>query len=231
MTVTEAPETTDQDASSTGFPVIPGNAGHPLDKGRLPYWLDRPCPPWCMMTVSHQDGELYDDRLHMSAGYEIELTLEEPHTVEAGGKVIASGPAHLSAGMWQHYRERDPHICLIVNDGEDVLLELAEAQEMARLLSGPPEGWAPVTLTMMDPDAVMPPGYGTAGEAAPVGAHHAAFPFTRPAVLAVRQVLDTVTVFTQVRRGEDQVPRYLAFTPAEAAELAAALASLLGDAR
>ena len=77
-----------------------------------------------------------------------------------------------------------------------------------------------MTLSMMDPDAAAHPGQVITR------------PFTRPSVLAVRQVLDTVTIFTQVRRpNDDQVPRYLAFTPAEAAELSAALTGLLESAR
>ena len=31
-------------------PAVPGNAGHSLDCAPLPYWLDRPCPPWCRST-------------------------------------------------------------------------------------------------------------------------------------------------------------------------------------
>jgi hypothetical protein len=226
MTVTEAPKTTDQDASSTGFPVIPGNAGHPLDKAPLPYWLDGPCPPWCLLTTPHGDFELYADRLHSSVSHYMELTLEPRKTI--GNEDF---PVSIGAALWMHYRESRPHVCLIIGESEEVLLELPEAAELARLLASPPEEWASLTLTMLDPDAVMPPGYGTAGEAAPGGAHHAAFPFTRLPLLAVRQVLNTVTVFTQVRHGDDQAPRYLAFTPGEAAELSAALTSLLGDAQ
>ena len=104
------------DAVTTG----PGNAaGHPLSEAPLPYWLSEPCPLWCVYGP-HQDREAYDDRLHASASHEIELSLEPPY---------GSDPAFLSADMWQHYRDRDPHIVLTVNDHEEVRLELAEARE------------------------------------------------------------------------------------------------------
>jgi hypothetical protein len=202
---------------------FPANAGHPLDEAPLPYWLSEPCPSWCALTSPHDDHEMYADRMHASAGHEIELSQEPPRK---------SDPSHLNAEMWQHYRDRDPHIVLTVNDHEEVLLELAEARKLARLLLAPAREWTSVTLTMMDPDAVLPDGGQGAGEPGPAhGVHFSAFPFTRSAVIAVSRVLDTVAVFTQIRQGDDQVPRYLALTPAEAGELAAALTALLEAAR
>jgi len=118
----------------------------------------------------------------------------------------------------------------MVSDREEVLLELAEARELARLLADPPHEWAALTLTMMNSDPVMPAGFH--GEGRPASkrvAHFAAFPFTRSPVAAVRRVLDSVTVFCPVQTDphRDQSPRYLALTPGEAAGLAAMVAKLV----
>jgi hypothetical protein len=106
------------------------NAGFPLADAPLPYWQDRPCPSWCMMTVPHRDHELFDDRLHMGASREIVMTLEAQPTDEFG----PGGPANLIVGLWQHYREYAPHITLIVNSRRDINFTLSEARELAAVL-------------------------------------------------------------------------------------------------
>jgi hypothetical protein len=58
-----------RDSEAEWRPTVPGNAGHPLAEAPLPYWLDRPCPAWCVLTTPHQDHDDYDDRLHHAASY------------------------------------------------------------------------------------------------------------------------------------------------------------------
>ena len=195
----------------------------------LPYWLSQPCPPWC--GGSHAGDDDRDVRLHYGEEFDVELTLE-PRAVVGEDDCAA----HVSAGMCQGYRESRPHIRLVASDGEgreeEIFLELAEAGELAGFLAEPPRAWAVLTPTMMDADPVRPAGYGTApGKPVPEHRHAAAFPFTRPPVIAVRQVLDTVTVFCPVFHRQEQVTRYLLLTPGEAADLAAAVTKLLDGAR
>jgi hypothetical protein len=179
-----------------------------------------PCPPWCDRADAHKEDEDLHDREHGSASFIIELTLERYRPGDAGGT------GHLDVGMYQGYRESAPYICLLISDHHEVNFELAEAAGVARLLAAPPEKWQAVTLTMMQSEAVMP-------STGPRGTEKhsslfASFPFTRSAVLTVREVLDTVMVFGPVQSSpdHDQSPRYLALTPAEARELAAALSEL-----
>jgi hypothetical protein len=197
-----------------------------VNVGRMtqPYWLDRPCPPWCQ--TGHRDDDDGMDRVHSSSrDPEIELTLEPRVKVES-----ETYPAHIGAVMSMHYREARPHINLCVSDREEILLELTEARELARLLADPPREWASLTLTMMDPDSVLPSGLGEGSK--PVSksmARVAAFPFTRSPIAAVRQVLDSVTIFCPVQTDpyRDQSLRYLVLSPGEAAELSAMIARLL----
>jgi hypothetical protein len=191
-----------------------------------PYWLRDPCPPWC--DTKHADGDCWEDRLHSAGDHDVNLTLEPRIAVDS-----ETFTAHIGTGLWMHYRDVRPHVCLSVNDRAEILLELDEAEEAARLLAAPPAKWEAVTLTMMEPDDVTPPGYGsTARSAQPGHVSPAAFPFTRPPLLAVRRVLDTVMVFCPVLpggvgSGRGQESRYLALTPGEATELAAAVTDLV----
>lgn len=206
--------------------VIPGNGGHPLADAPLPYWLREPCPPWCDMTTPHHDSELYDDRLHQGSSCYVTLTTE-PRTVIGQEEYDTS----VSAGLWQHYRDSRPHIALQIGCSEEIVLELDEAAELARLLAAPPGEWETLTLSMMDPDAVSPQGPG-GRRAAAERRHGLAFPFIRRPEAAVRLVLDTVTLFTLVRHaGGDQLPRYVDFTPAEATEFADAITAMVDGAR
>jgi hypothetical protein len=126
-------ETAPEDAAV--FPAIPGNAGHRIDEAPLPYWLDRPCPAWCLMTVPHEDHEMVDDRCHMSASFQFESPLEEPDVSRnADGSVVACHPARVGAGMWQHYREGDPYIALLHNDDKSFHLTVTEAASLAETL-------------------------------------------------------------------------------------------------
>lgn len=197
----------------------------PAPRETLPYWLSRPCPAWCRM--SHTENDSRDDRVHSSDCHSIELALE-PLT----GIGDETFPATLNAEMWMDYRDARPHICLTVNDREEILLELGEAEEAARLLAAPPGEWVSVVLTMMDPDHVMPPGCPETGPVPEPMSMFRVHPFCHRPVLAVRKALDSVMVFSPVQAPDrDQSPRYLAFTPAEAAELAAVITKLLDGAK
>jgi hypothetical protein len=225
MTITEQPPTEALEAAGTNrTPTVPGDVGHPPGTAQQPYWLDRPCPPWCQR--GHRDEDSGRDRAHSSGSApEIELTLEP--RVEVGGDLF---PAHIGAVMMMHYRDARPHACLSVSDREEVLLELPEARELAQLLADPPHEWASLTLTMMDSDPVMPAGFGVEGRPGPKSAaNFAAFPFTRSPVAAVRRVLDSVMVFCpfQTDPYREQMSRYLALTPGEAASLATMIAKLV----
>jgi hypothetical protein len=143
--------------------------------------------------------------------------------IKVGGQVIASGPADLNIGLWQGYRERDPYVTVTISESANVNFELAEAAEAARLLADPPRSgdWEQAVLSMMDADAVSLPRD---------SAHVRAFPFIRPPVFAVQQVLETVTVFCHAGRSGEQAPRYLSLTPSEATELAGYLTALVREA-
>jgi hypothetical protein len=229
VTIIEQPSVETLDTAGVGWtPAVPGTITHPAGEAALPYWLGRSCPPWCRR--GHRDDDDGIDRLHSSSrDPEIELTLEP--RAEIRGETF---PAHIGAAMVMHYRDARPHVYLIVNDHEEVLLELPEAQELARLLADPPNEWASLTLTMMDPDSVIPSGFREEDVPVPERvAHVAAFPFTRSPVAAVRQVLDIVTVFCPVQTDphRDQSLRYLTLRPEEATELATTIAKLLDSAQ
>jgi hypothetical protein len=193
-----------------------------------PYWLREPCPPWCQR--GHRDDHASgreDERLHSGDGVYMDLSKE------SGGDA-SGGVSFISAGIWQGYRDSRPHILLTLNDSEELYLELDEAEELARLLDDPAEEWASLLPTMMDTEIIAPAGFPGIGKPTPQPmAHFAAFPFTRKPVVAVRRVLDTVTVFAPVQAGQyhEQSPRYVALTPGEAAGLAAAIVKLPDGAR
>jgi hypothetical protein len=177
------------------------------------------------MTTPHQDSEMYEDRLHQAACYCVTLTTE-PRPVIGGEEY----DAYVSAALWQHYRESRPHVALEIGCSEEIVLELDEATELARLLAVPPCEWETLTLSMMDPDAVSP--QSPAGRRGAERTHSLAFPFTRRPEAAVRRVLDTVKLFSLVRHAcGDQGPRYVDFTPAEAAEFADAITAMVDGAR
>jgi hypothetical protein len=204
-------------AAGAVFPVIPGNGGHPLDEAPLPYWLDRPCPPWCLISTPHEDREACEDRLHQSASREISLTVQPPAVFEVNGRVIATSQARVVVGMWQHVKDRDPHITLIVNDTTETSFTLAEAAALARLLTAAPSGeYATITLTLEDPETALAP--------KPWPAAGPPRPFSRPAVYAVLRDYTSRTVL--FCHGQ-----FVTLTDGEAKELAAALLELLAAAR
>ncbi len=225
MTVEQEPPAVNSDAAcdlssqvaSAVFPVIPGNGGHPLDEAPLPYWLDRPCPPWCLISTPHEDREACEDRLHQSSSHEIALTVQPPAVFEVNDHVIATSQARVTAGMWQHVKDRDPHITLTVNDTTETSFTLAEAAALARLLTAAPSGeYVTITLTLEDPETVLPP--------KPWPAGGPPRPFSRPAVYAVLRDYTSRTVL--FCRGQ-----FVTLTDGEARELAGALDELLASAR
>ena len=183
----------------------------------LPYWLTKPCPTWCTRVHDGHDGR--EDRQHAGEDYDAELTLETRTSAEG-----ETGTAHLTAGLWQVWRDARPHVYLMLNDRDEVQMELGEAEEAARLLAAPPGEWVSVILTMMEPEPVMLPISGRLRWAS-------SFPFTRPPVLAVRAMPGAVLLFSSFLLGDDQAPRYITLAPGEAAELAAAIIKLLDGAR
>lgn len=108
---------------------------HAAILARRPYWLDRPCPPWCLMTTPHEDHDLADDRFHMSVFYHVDLTLEDALTLwSANHKLLSCEPAFLTAMLLQHYREREPRIIVTRNGKVDIPFTVTEAGELSRAL-------------------------------------------------------------------------------------------------
>ncbi len=118
--------------------VSPANVApnaHAATPARRPYWLDRPCPPWCFMTAPHEDHDLADDRSHMSAFYHVDLTLEDALTFwSANHELLSCEPAFLTAMLLQHYREREPRIIITWNGKVDIPFTVTEAGELAQAL-------------------------------------------------------------------------------------------------
>jgi hypothetical protein len=225
MTVTESPQAGEPAVASAWHPAVPGNAGHSLDKAPLPYWLDRPCPPWCLMTIPHEDGEMPSDRQHMSVFYEVDLTQEPPLAVSEALEDEEDESATLSAGLWQHHTARDPHLTLIINHGTDVEFTLAEAGELAAALSAPGDEYTMITLTLEDSDRHPPRGPRRAGQEPK--------PVYRPRMFGVR--LEPAGEAADLSATERRVvavyrDTYLTLTLSEAAELASGISDLLGEA-
>jgi hypothetical protein len=107
----------------------------PPPTGR-PYWQDKACPPWCLMSVPHQDHDLADDRFHMSAFYHVDLTLEDARSFrDLNGKLLSCEPAFLTVQLYQHYRDRDPQVTVTRNGEVDIPFTIIEAEEMAQVLA------------------------------------------------------------------------------------------------
>lgn len=104
-----------------------------------PYWQDQPCPPWCHMTVPHQDGDRPEDRVHMAPFHDIQLTLEAADVIRipsADGKVaLEISAAFITAGLTQGWRDREATISLIHCGQHDILFTVAEAAELIEALT------------------------------------------------------------------------------------------------
>src|ERR1700683_4234135 len=88
MTIT-IDRTAELAAATTGPQPPPATADTARADVPIPYWQDRPCPPWCMMSVPHRDHDMPDDRYHMSVIHHLDLTLEKPVTVRsASGELL-----------------------------------------------------------------------------------------------------------------------------------------------
>lgn len=230
MTVVESPETAVLNDASVVFPmsrVVPGNAGHPLDDAPLPYWLDRPCPPWCTMIRPHGDEMLADDRLHRGDCYDVELTQEPPDVFTfADGRVLSSEPFILMAVLYQHYKAASPHISLNIDAGTDVDLTLAEAGELAAALNAPGDDYVMITLTLEDADVdVAPKPWPEGREPEPVY-------WSRQVGVRLESAEEVAELGAPERRVVTVYrDRYLTFTPAEASDLGAAIVKLLAGAK
>lgn len=100
-----------------------------------PYWQGRPCPPWCLMTIPHQDHDLADDRFHMSVFYHVDLTLEDARAFRSlNGELLSCEPAFLTVQLYQHYRDRDPHVTVTRNGEVDIPFTIVEADELMQTL-------------------------------------------------------------------------------------------------
>ena len=114
------------------------NGSAPAPAGR-PYWQDRPCPPWCMLVVPHQDHDLPEDRYHLAPSYDVTLTLEAADVIripsEAGRVAMEVSPSFLAAGLAQGWRDREGHIFLTHAGTHDIKLTIGEAGELAEALS------------------------------------------------------------------------------------------------
>jgi hypothetical protein len=206
-------------------PVVPGNAGHPLDEAPLPYWLSEPCPPWCGSIIPHEEGVMPADRAHTGDSYEIELT-QVPADVcaDGDGTILSSDPYVLIAALGQHYRECEPHVSVNIDAGRDIDLTLAEAVRMAKALNGPGDESSMISATLEDSDRCAPPG---------------TWPWSaaRPRQIEIRlESAEETEAAADLGAPERRVvivyrDCYLVLTPAEAAELAAAIVKLLDGAR
>jgi hypothetical protein len=158
VTVIDNPKSTAPDDAIAWRPAVPGNAGHPLDVAPLPYWLDRPCPSWCV-TLPHADVDHPDDRLHIGASWDVVLTQEPPDVfTDVDGTVLSSEPVRLMAAVYQGYRDRDPYVSMDLGDAKcrEVELTFAEAAELAAALGRPGDEYAMITLTLEDSDRRLP---------------------------------------------------------------------------
>jgi len=104
-----------------------------------PYWQDQACPPWCHMTVGHQDQDRPEDRVHMAPFHDIQLTLEAADDIRIpspGGEVGREvSPSFITAGLTQGWRDREATISLIHCGQHDILFTVAEAAELIEALT------------------------------------------------------------------------------------------------
>jgi hypothetical protein len=116
---------------------VPGNAGHPLDKAPLPFWLREPCPAWCQ-TLAHVNAVPYRQRVHVDRGCSVMLSLMpagELHD-DSDPEVAGFSPACADVGLRQHYRAAEPHLqfAFVIDDDLEPCLTLAEGRALAALL-------------------------------------------------------------------------------------------------
>ncbi|MFI5833243.1 DUF6907 domain-containing protein [Micromonospora sp. NPDC051300] len=87
---------------------------------RAPFWLDGPCPGWCL--GGHSARDMYDDRVHGGGLTEIPLTLVDAVDGEQSVVVVA---------MHRHYRSTTATVELDVTAAGVVSLSSAEARALA----------------------------------------------------------------------------------------------------
>jgi hypothetical protein len=132
MTVTQD---TGPQAKSASLPVVPGNAGHPLDKAPLPFWLREPCPAWCQ-SIAHSNADPYRQRVHVDRGCSVMLSLMpagELHD-DSDPEVAGFSPACADVGLRQHYHAAGPHLQFVFDNDAEPRLTLAEGRTLAALL-------------------------------------------------------------------------------------------------
>ena len=77
------------DEAITGTAAAPKATSQEPEPTPRPYWQDRPCPAWCLMSVPHRDSDMPDDRYHMSVIHHLDLTLEKAITGPFGQRRTA----------------------------------------------------------------------------------------------------------------------------------------------
>jgi hypothetical protein len=112
-----------------------------------PFWLDRPCPPWCGFATNrlvHRINDARGDRLHMMADvltmpltrHDAIATEHKPMTV--AGEMVMVGkawkPNHARLELVQNVEHAEPEVWLARDDGDAFTLTVGEARALAELL-------------------------------------------------------------------------------------------------
>ena len=116
--------------------TVPGNAGHPLDEHPLPFWLSRPCPAWCA-SLPHLSSHAYGERVHVSGGHTVALTLEPGGELYDSRDPAVTGhsPMCIDVELRQHYRDAEGHLRFTFANDDEPRLTLAEGNALAALLA------------------------------------------------------------------------------------------------
>jgi hypothetical protein len=137
----ERPEARVFVVSSNTHPEVPGEGEswgptpapsrrHALAR-KPPFWLTRPCPPWC--HSDHTDRDRPADRRHVSPP-EGSVVLTEAEAVQASDGSWQAQDIHVS--LTQHVREIEPLIaCGGLGPAGAWHLTVAEAKELAAALA------------------------------------------------------------------------------------------------
>ncbi|TDB89808.1 hypothetical protein E1091_14535 [Micromonospora fluostatini] len=108
------------------------HAGEELSgRARRPYWLKRPCPPWCIAT--HEDADDIEDRIHWpDESPPVLLSLHS--SVRTAGESCAHQayrPRQLEIDLEQHVDAVEPVVKFVIEGAAAVLrLTLDEAEEV-----------------------------------------------------------------------------------------------------
>jgi hypothetical protein len=101
------------------------------DRPCLPYWQDKPCPPWCRMA--HRDEDELEDRGHQGSAVRLTLTMEEALVDRDPTPVVE--PSDLVVYTVQKFREQEPHLLLMRDEKPCARLTLDEGRRFAEILA------------------------------------------------------------------------------------------------